>query len=145
MRDSNLQLRKSYKTALDGITYNAAAVPVYYRKLPSNLNPDNYIIFGQITNNDTSTKYKNDTSTTIQVKIHTKNNVSNNGDAADVIAGEVLERIYPADHTQLDLSADDLQCVSTELAGDVTQDTITIGAEEFVDRILTFRHQIFQR
>lgn len=147
MRDSNKPLRIAYvsKLSTPAIEYNGEEVPVWYVEAPPTETAKNYIVIGAIDNNDASTKHKADTSTTIRVTIHTHNDVMNDGDAADVIGGEVMERIYPADKTQLDLSADDLQVVSTELNGDFLQDYQAEGARKYIDRILTFRHRIFQR
>lgn len=147
MRDSNRALRVAYiaKLSTPPITYNSVEVPVWYGEVPGEETANNYIVIGQIDNNDVSTKYKADTSTTIRVAIHTHNEVTNDGDAADTIAGIVMERIYPADHAQLDLSADNLQVALTELSGDFLQDYEVEGARKYIDRILTFRHHIFQR
>ena len=51
MRDINEPLRVAYATQL----LQVPSVPVYYQALPNNLNPDNYIVFRSINNNDAST------------------------------------------------------------------------------------------
>lgn len=147
MRDSNLPLRRAYiaKLSTPAITYNSSEVPVWYGEVPAEETAKSYIVIGQIDNNDISNKHKADTSTTIRVAIHTHNDVCNDGDACDTIAGIVMGRIYPVDKTQLDLSADNLQMVSTELSGDFLQDYQAEGQRKYLDRILTFRHHIFQR
>lgn len=144
MKDVNYPLRKAYFSALTGISYLGVAVPVYYMNLPDNLNPANYIIFGGVTNNDLSTKNSADTSTLMRVTTHTIKEKSNDGKAADYIAGEILQRIYPNSQAVLDLSADGLQMFSTELVNDLTQDYSQRNAAVYVDRILLFRHKIYQ-
>lgn len=147
MRDSNFPLRKAYVVRLTGISYSAATVPVYYQELPDNLNPvpNYYIILNNVSNNDASTKHKADTFTSMSVTIYTFGNKMNSGKAADFIANEVLQRIYPAGPVSLDLSADNMQCVSTELAGDNTSNISDESGRKYIDRTLIFRHRIFQR
>ena len=146
MRDINLALRTAYIEALTtpAISYNGNPVPVWYGEIPDGLEEENYIIIGQISNDDASCKYKNGTDTTIMVAIHTYSKRYNNGDAADYIAGEVLKRIIPADKKQIDLSASNLTCITTELDGDFTQDYSQQGVRQYIDRSLTIRHKIFQ-
>lgn len=143
MKDINFPLRKAYMTALAGITYNSVAVPVYYMQAPDDLNVDNYIVFGGVTNNDISTKGSADTNTLMRVTIHTKGNKYNSGQAADSIAGQVLQSVYPNSQATLDL--DGLQMFSTELASDLTQDYSIKDSVAFIDRILMFRHKIYHR
>ena len=144
MRDINYPLRKAYFSAITGITYEGA-VPVYYLQAPDDIAPSNYIVFGGVTNNDASTKSSADTSTLMRVTIHTSKNKNNDGKAADYIAGEVLQRIYPTSQAYLDLSADNLQMVSTELVSDLVQDYGIKNSSVYIDRILIFRHKIYQR
>lgn len=147
MRDSNKPLRIAYvsKLSTPAIEYNGEEVPVWYVEAPPTETAKNYIVIGAIDNTDVSTKNSDDTSTTIRVTIHTHDEVMNDGDAADVIAGEVMNRIRPADHSQLDLSGSNLQIVSTDIAGDNLNDYDAEGAKKYIDRTLTFRHYIFQR
>lgn len=146
MRDTNLPLRKAYlaKLGTPAIVYDAVNVPVYFGELPPNTDPNNYIIVSNIENEDQGGKYKYDTSTTIRVAIHTFQEIAHGPTPADVIAGEVLGRIIPVDRSQLTLD-DGSQIVSTELASDFLQDYEQTGARKYIDRVLTFRHYIFQR
>lgn len=143
MRDANYSLQKAYFTALTGITYDGIAVPVFYMTMPDNANPDNYIIFGPVTNNDISTKGSADTSSLMRVTIHTQNTKYNPGKAANFIAGEVLNRIYPTTQAFLDLSADNLQMVAIEIASDTTMDYKVKNAVSFIDRVLIFRQKVY--
>ena len=143
MRDVNYSLRKSYYAALTGITYEASAVPVYYLQAPDDIAASNYIVFGGVTNSDLSTKNSADTSSLMRVTIHTFKDKYNDGKAADFIAGEVLQRIYPNSQAALVLD-DSLQMFSTELVSDLTQDYNIQNATVYIDRILIFRHKIYQ-
>jgi len=88
MRDVNEPIRVAYASAL-----TALGLPVYYQYLPNNLNPDNYLVFRSINNNDVSTKSSSDVSLNITVEIHTKGNVGNQGLTADTIADQVYQLI----------------------------------------------------
>lgn len=143
MKDINAALQKAYFTALTGITYNSVAVPVYYMTAPDDLTADNYIIFGGVTNNDISTKGSSDTNSLMRVTIHTKSNKYNSGKAANDIAGQVFERIYP--NPQSVLTLEGLQMYSTELHSDITQDYSIKNSVSFIDRILIFRHKIYHQ
>lgn len=142
MTDSNLPLRKAYLLALSGITFNSLAVPVFYGEAPATNAAVNYIVFGQITSNDASTKNSSDTSTSIQVGIHTFSEKTNSGDAADLIAAQVLTALYPNKQARLTITA--MQCVTTEMVNDVVQEFNPQGDRKYVSRFITFRHNVYQ-
>lgn len=146
MIDVNIPLRKAYFTALSGITYNSVAVPVYYSYLPDDIEPDNYILFGSVTNNNAGTITTQDTASTMRVTVHTKANKSNDGNAADVIGGEVLQRVLATPSFNLDLPVGTpLQITGTMLESDITQDWSLQTSKIYIDRIFIFRHTIFQQ
>lgn len=143
MLDVNYPCQKSYLIALTGISYNSVAVPVYYQEIPDNVSPDNYIIYDGIVNTDASTFHSADTFTSMRVSIHTFQMKYNTGRAAAFIGGEVFSRIYPTKQAIIDLSPDGLQCVSTELTQDITQQLFHQTSKVYIDRILIFRHRIY--
>lgn len=145
MIDVNIPLRKAYLTALSGITYNSIAVPVYYSYLPDGLTPDNYIIFGSVTNNAAGTFTTQDTFSTMRVTVFTTANKNNDGNAADVIAGEILTRLHATPSFNLSLpDGTPLQVTGTILESDTTQEWTMQAARIYIDRIMIFRHTIFQ-
>ena len=144
MRDINYSLRKAYFTVLTGITYEGSATPVYYLQAPNSITASNYILYSGVANNDLSTKNSSDTGTLMRVTIHTFKEKYNDGKAADFIAGQIYQRIYPNPQFNLILE-DNLQMVSTELVNDLTQDYGIRNSVVYIDRILIFRHKIFQR
>lgn len=144
MRDNNYSLQKAYNLALTGITYDSVAVPAYFRKLPDDQSPNNYIIFDHVNNGDSSTMNTADASASMRVTIHTFDNKYNTGKAVNDIGGQVLQIIYPNSQAILDLSADNLQMYSTELTSDLEQD-YNQASRAYLDRILIFRHKIFHR
>lgn len=145
MRSVNYSLRKAYFAALTGFTFDSNPVPVYYLQAPDNVTDSNYIVFSGLSSNDVSSKHKADTQTSIRVTIHTFNGKANSGEAADALANDVLQAIYPNSTFNLDLSADNFQIVTTKLDGDYTQDYTILTNRVYVDRILTFTHRIFHQ
>ena len=144
MRDINYPLRKAYYSALTGINYDAGGVPVYYLQAPDGITAANYIVFGGVTNNDLSTKNSADTGTLMRVTVHTFKEKYNDGKAADFIGGQILQRIYPNSQAVLTLD-DNLQMFSTELVSDIVQDYGIRNSTVYIDRIIIFRHKIYQR
>ncbi len=145
MRDINTSLLKNYFTAFAGITYNAIPVPVYSGILPDNVNPNNYILFGEVSNNDLSTKGSSDTNTLMRVSIHTFSEKYQSTIPVNEIANQVYQRIYPYTQFNLDLTEDDLQIFSTELVSDQTQHIALDNSRAYIDRVIIFRHKIFHR
>ena len=137
MIDLNYSLRVAYKTAL-----SALSIPSYYQSVPNNLNPDNYIVFRSIINNDASTKECSQTNTTIVVEIHTKQDVMNQGVSADTIARDVFNVLYPNRTSPLQINGG--QIVNTELINDRTDEFVMESGEMFISRFLTFQHIIYQ-
>jgi hypothetical protein len=136
MRDINEPLRIAYAAALTQVP----SVSCYYQYLPNNLNPDNYIVFRSINNNDASTKDSARLNTNITIEIHTKGNVGNQGISADTLADSIFQLVYPHKHTNLTLSRG--RILWTQLANDVTQDFRQGNQFGYISRFLTFRHCI---
>ena len=145
MIDPNYPTRKAVYSLLTGITYNSVAVPVYYLEAPTTNTAANYIVINGISGNDLRNMNKNATSNLFSVTIYTHQLNTNAGLAKDVIASEVLTRIYPTPSATLDLSADNLQNTLIELSGDREDDYMIRGAEKYIDRTLTFRFHIHQK
>lgn len=143
MRDTNYPLRKIYYSALNGLDYNGTIIKAFYHKAPDSITDEIFIVFGGINNTDTSTQTSSDTDTSMRVTIHTFESKYNNGRAADDVAGLILTALYPNKQTHQDMSADGVQLISTKLTGDFVQDSYNIqGAREYLDRILTFTHEL---
>lgn len=143
MKDVNWELRKAYTTALAGITYNSNPVPVFYQNAPDDVTAKNYIVFSGISNGDSSTLNSSDTTTSIRVSIYTYNEKINAGRAADDLAGIVLSRIYP--NPQFNLTLEGFQVTSTRLSGDSSQDFSMVNQKTYINRFLTFRHQVYHQ
>ena len=140
MKDINKALRKAYNTAL---TANISA-PVYANYAPQDVadGAGSYIVFSNVTNNDTSTKSSSDISAIMQVTIYSYKDVQNEGDTVDDLADLVFSALYSSTRSVLNLGAN-FQMLSTELNSDNTQDSMLIGQRVYIDRILQFKHEIF--
>lgn len=145
MRDVNYPIRKIYYAALSTISYNGTPVKSFYQKAPDDIADNFYIVYGAISNNDTSAKHKFATDTSMQVTIHTYAQKYNDGRAADEIAGLVFDAIYPDDGVIPDMSGDNLQLLTTKLTNDTIIPYTLNNSREYLDRVLTFQHSIFQR
>jgi hypothetical protein len=137
MRDMNEPVRVAYAARLLQISN----MGVYYQALPNNINPDNYIVFRSLTDNDVSTKSSSDVSLNITVEIHTKNNIANTGLNVDTIADQVYQLIYPNKQTNITLSRG--QVLQTQMVVDRTLDYQLKNQFGYIDRFITFRHWIF--
>lgn len=144
MLSSNLSLRKAYKSTLGTITYLGSPVPVYWSQLPTTIAPGIYIIFGQIRNNDDSNKSASVTQTSVTVSVYTNALKYNNGVAVEVVANEVLNRIYKNSHFNMTLPDSFFQVIGTQLSSDITNDFSEDNQNVYIDRVLTFNHTIFQ-
>ncbi len=145
MKDVNWPLRKKYTTALDNLAVGAITVPLYYLAAPETETGKYYMTLNRVSNVDVSTKNSADTNTAMQVQIHTWDDNGNAGKLADDIAGAVLAVVYPNSQATMDLSADNLQMLSTFLDGDEVNELSDHGNRVYVTRILTFRHNIYHK
>lgn len=137
MRSHNTQLRTAYFTALSGIEYNGEPVMVYSDMAEDNA-PSPYIVFSSIINNDNSPKTGVDIESSIVVSIYSNSAKYNNSNAVDAVANEVLQRIMSG----IEISG--VQNVQTQMVNDNTTPWRFKGQLIAVDRLITFRHKIFQ-
>lgn len=144
MLSSNLSLRKAYFAQLNTIQYLGNPVPVFWGQLPTSMAPGVYIIFGEIRHNDSSNKSASVTSTSVTVSIYTNSFKYNNGEAVELVANEVLNRIYNTPQFNISLSETFFQVIKTRLTSDSTRDLSDNMQNCYVDRTLIFNHTIFQ-
>jgi hypothetical protein len=141
MKDINLALRKAYYKAMEPIRNEN--IPVHYGYLPENVNLESYIIFSHVSNVDSSTKSSSDNTHIMQIAIHTANKLGNTGFDCDTLANKIFEIFYNTTQAKLDLSASNLQMLSTELYSDQTQDFNDSAGNTFNTRILQFKHEVY--
>lgn len=144
MKSVNYKLREAYITALNGLTVNSIAIPIYYLELPQDETPNNYIILSDIGSNENGTMYKHCLDTAMQLSIHTVEQYGNSGKMADDIADAVFQILLPETTSKLNLG-NDFQMVGLKLTGDRTNNLTTEGNDYFVTRILSFEQKIFIR
>lgn len=144
MLSNNLSLRKAYYALLNTIEYSGVPVPVFWGQLPTSMSPGVYIIFGQIRNNDQSNKSSSVTSTNVTVSVYTNSFKYNDGQAVEVVANEVLNRIYDTPQFNISLAETFFQVIATKLSSDTTQDFSQDKQNCYVDRTMIFNHTIFQ-
>ncbi len=144
MLSVNLTLRKAYFATLNNITYLGDPVKVFWSQLPTTIAPGIYIIFGQIRNVDIGNKSRSLTLTSVTVSVYTNHLKYNDGIAVDVVAGEVLNRIYKDQRFKLDLNSDFFNILGTTLQSDFSQDFTEDKQNVYIDRIMIFQHTIFQ-
>lgn len=145
MKDPNWPLRKIYHTALTGITYNSATVKNYYPNAPNDITDKYYIVFLVINGLDVSPKSKFANEISMQLTIHTYETKDNNGRAADDIAQQIFDALYPDSLARPDMTADGLQIVTTKLTGNNPLPYSILNSRSYFDRVLTFTHRISQQ
>ena len=141
MRDVNNDIRKAYYEALKLMVVDSKDVPVYAFQAPADVAATGYITFSIVSSTDNSTSSSSDTKTSVQVKIYTFGTTSNAGTFCENIANEVFERIYNT--TSGVLTLDNHQMVSTSLVNDIQSELSVKGSRVYIDRIITFVHNIF--
>ncbi len=144
MKDLNFPLRKAYIAALDGeLSFDGDNVPVYYQQAPDVEESALYVILSGHSNTATGTFSTQDNAALFTVTIHSFGEKYSNGQAVDDVTGQIMGIIFPNSQAVLDLSADDLQMTGMELVSDNVQDFESNGTKIYIDRILIFRHSIF--
>ena len=109
--------------------------------MPDNVNPEEYIIFRSIQNNDVSTKNSSDTSTNITVEIHTNKNKINQTNDGNSLAAQVFAAIYP--NQQFNLTLSGMQMIDTKVVNDRTDEYQMSSQLCYISRYITFRHLIY--
>lgn len=145
MKDPNWPLRKIYHTAFNSISYNATSVPNFHAFAPDDITDPYYIVYLIISGLDVSPKTKFANEISMQVSIHTHELKYNSGRAADDIAQQVLDALYPDSLARPDMTADGLQLVTTKLTGNTPLPYNILGSRNYLDRVLTFTHRIYQQ
>lgn len=144
MVDVNLALKKAYKTALWGISYNSVTVKCFLDQLPSTVAPGVYIIFRPVTDTDNSAKTASMHIALMSVSVYTNNQMYNDGIAIDTVANSVLQAIYPHPRYNITLTNTNLQVVATYKYSDRTNNFSVEKQLTYVDREIIFRHRIFE-
>lgn len=132
----NLPLRKLYYTLL-----NTVGVPVYYMEEPDNCTDDAYIVFHSPNSSDDSTFSTFDTTTSIQIDIHTEAVKGIASTRLDEIADAVLSVIKPAPNQHIE--GDGVQITSTRITNDRVEPPLMLGGSKFATRRIVVEHGVF--
>ena len=131
----NTSLRKAYYDALKGIC------PTYYSQAPDDINYDAYIVLENIGNTEKSNKQNLVFDCSIQVKIYTIEEKINSGLKLDQIAENIYAVIKP--NTKFNIAlATGYQSINTKVTSDTIVNNVSKGNFVFLDRIITFTHNI---
>lgn len=144
MLSSNLSLSRAYFSILSTITYLGNPVPVFKNQIPTTISPGIYIMFGRIRNVDISDKSASVTQTSVTVSIYTNSLKYNDGEAVEIVANEVLNRIYKNPQFKIALAESFFQVIGTSVQNDFTQDFSVEKQNTYIDRIIIFNHTIYQ-
>lgn len=144
MLSSNLSLSRAYFSILSTITYLGNPVPVFKNQIPTTISPGIYIMFGRIRNVDISDKSASVTQTSVTVSIYTNSLKYNDGEAVEIVANEVLNRIYKNPEFKIVLAESFFQVIGTSIQNDFTQDFSVDKQNVYIDRIIIFNHTIYQ-
>lgn len=144
MLSVNADISTTYFSLLSTITYLGNPVPVFKNQIPSTIAPGIYIAFGRIRNNDIGNKTSPVTRTSVTVWVYTNDLKYNDGVAVDIVANEVLNRLYNRQAFNIAMPHNYFQVIDTNLQSDFTQDFSQDKQNTYIDRILIFNHDIFQ-
>lgn len=150
-KDVALSVRTAYQSLLEGAAALTSLLGQFegLEKIFSTVPPGcdyPYIYYAGYTSNNLPTNklvYGNDVTMTVTIVTKFSNETGGQREA-DLIANEVIGIIVPNERQNpIDLSASELQCMSSELELDTTfMKTNTTG--KTMNRVLRFRHTIFQ-
>lgn len=143
MLNVNTALETAYFNALSNIIYSGNPVPVYKTQLPSTVAPGIYIIFRILNDGSDNTKTAFVHDVTVEVSIYTNSMQYNSGDAVNVVAGSVMNAIYPTTRYNLSLSGG-FNMTLTQKDSDRLDDYSVMNQVVYIDRRITFRHNIFE-
>jgi hypothetical protein len=143
MKSVNYQLRAAYVAALSGLTVNTIPVPTYYLSAPENETSKIYITLNNIANLDASSKQTANTDSTMQLQIHTWDDNGFSGKNADDVANAVFALVHLLPTQKFDLIAHGFQIVDTRLVNDVVQELRGEGVRQYIQRVITFNHNIY--
>lgn len=138
MKDVNTAILTAYYQVIDGLD-----IPIYEGEEPDDVKDKIYCVLSDCINQETSTDNSSDTTTTIQVSVHSWEYKYNNSASLNSTVGSIIEAIKPTSTSVLDLSASGLQMLNLSLQTDRTERYGEIGGKIFISRILIFKQDIF--
>jgi hypothetical protein len=138
MIDVNTPILKAYYTAINNLN-----IPVYEGEEPDDVKDNIYCVLSDVTNIESSTFTSSDTTSTIQISVHSWEYKYNNSYSLNSACSAILSAIKPTSASVLDLSADGLQMTNLTIATDRTERLGELGGKVFITRIIIFKQNIF--
>ncbi len=138
MRDINSALLQAYHQVIDGVD-----IPVYEGEEPDDVKDKIYCVMSDVINIESSTDNSSDTTSTIQISVHSWEYKYNNSKNLNTAVDSILQAIKPTSNAVLDLSDFNLQMMNLSIQTDRTERFGEIGGKIFISRILVFKQNIF--
>lgn len=138
MNDINTPLLKVYFNALSGLPY-----PVYEGEEPDDLTDQVYIVISDVNSTEASTKNTSDTSSSIQIAIHTWEEKYNTSLSVNTAAGLVFAAIKPTSNSVLDMTADNMQMLNLRVTNDRVDRLVELAGRKYISRYIIFQQDIF--
>jgi len=138
MIDINTSLLTAYYNAISAVN-----IPIYEGEEPDDVKDKIYAVLSDVINVESSTSNSSDTSTTIQVSIHSWEYKYNNSKALNEACALIFQAVKPFTNSVLDLSSYGLQMMNLNVQTDRTERYGEIGGKIFISRILIFQQDIF--
>lgn len=138
MRDINSALLQAYYEVIDGLD-----IPVYEGEEPDDVKDKIYAVLSDVINIESSTDNSSDTTSTIQISVHSWEYKYNNSKSLNTAVDSILQAIKPTSTSVLDLSDYNLQMMNLSIQTDRTERFGEIGGKIFISRILIFKQNIF--
>ena len=138
MRDINSALLQAYYEVIDDLD-----IPVFEGEEPDDVKHKIYAVLSDVINIESSTDNSSDTTTTIQISVHSWEYKYNNSKTLNSAVDDIIQAIKPTSTSVLDLSPYNLQMMNLTIQTDRTERFGEIGGKIFISRILVFKQNIF--
>jgi hypothetical protein len=138
MRDINSALLQAYYEVIDDLD-----IPVFEGEEPDDVKHKIYVVLSDVINIESSTDNSSDTTSTIQISVHSWEYKYNNSKTLNSTVDDIIQAIKPTSTSVLDLSEFNLQMMNLSIQTDRTERFGEIGGKIFISRILVFKQNIF--
>lgn len=138
MKDINTSLLTAYYNVISSLN-----IPIYEGEEPDDVKDKIYVVMSDVINIESSTSNTSDTSTTIQISVHSWEYKYNNSKELNATVDTLLNVIKPEPNSVLDLSAYGLQMMNLNIQTDRTERYGELGGKIFISRLLIFQQDIF--
>lgn len=138
MKDIATPLLLAYKTALSTLPYT-----VWEGEEADDVTDQVYIVLSDVTSTEASTKNTSDTSSSIQIAIHSWEEKYNTSLSVNTAAGLVFAAIKPDPNSVLDMTADNMQMLNLRVTTDRVDRLVELAGRKYISRYIIFQQDIF--